>query len=243
MTDVRAAMKLIGGVEPTPAQMQRVQAIAHSLGIGNNDAMLPILIALDCYHGAFSTLPAKAQAAADTAAQGAADRSATLVNEAVARAVTNLGPKVGSAIVKVANDINQVDKAKWIGGVAIIVAMVFMLFGWLTHTSGYSAGYETGKAEAYKLAADEKAAAAWGNTPQGVMAHELAQAGNLSDLARCSGAGWHLDKKELVCAPQPITEDGKQVVYGWKVGKSATGTSARKVGGLTWAERLLGPRE
>lgn len=53
MNDIKPAMKLIGGVEPTPQQVQRVQAIAHSLGIASNDPMLPILIALDAYHGAF----------------------------------------------------------------------------------------------------------------------------------------------------------------------------------------------
>lgn len=238
--DIRQAMKLIGGVEPTPQQMQRVQAIAHSLGIPSNDAMMPILIALDCYHGAFNELPAKAQTAADAAAKSAADRSAAAVNTAVAVAVAQMGPKVGEAIIKVANDIEQVDKIKWIAGVVAVVALVFTLFGWFTYDSGYSTGFETGKAEAYQEAKDEKAAAAWANTKEGKLAYELAAAGSLSSLAHCTGAGWHLDKKTMACTAQPVTEDGKQLVYGWRVGPSATGNPARKAGGATWMERLIG---
>ena len=240
MSDIREAIKLIGGVEPTPQQVQRVQAIAHSLGIPANDAMMPILIALDCYHGAFSTLPAKAQAAADTAAKGAADRSTAAVNEAVARAVTNLGPQVGTAIVKVANDINQIDKAKWIGVVVVVIGLVLSLLsllGWLTHASGYSSGFETGKAQAYQDVKDEKAAAAWANTPQGMLAFQLAQAGSIETLAHCNGKGWKLSKG--MCYPQPVTEGKSEMMYGWSVGQAATGNPARKTN-VSWWRHLVG---
>lgn len=235
MSDIRQAIKLIGGVEPTPQQMQRVQAIAHSLGIPNNDAMMPILIALDCYHGAFNELPAKAQAAADASAKVAADRSAAAVNESVARAVTQLGPKVGDAIVRVANDIKQVDKIKWIGGAISSVAMVVGVFGWITHESGYSSGFEMGKAQAYQDAKDEKAAAAWANTAQGKMAYQLAQTGSLDELANCTGEGWRIfknDEGNWMCYPFmfPKTVDGKtgEYAHGWSVAKSARGAPARK---------------
>ncbi len=243
MSNVREAMKMIGGVEPTPEQIQRVQAIAHSLGIPNNDAMMPILIALDCYHGAFKELPAQAQAAANTAAKSAAHKSTTAVNEAVANAVSNLGPQVGTAIVKVANEINQVDRAKWIGGIVVVVALVFTLLGWLTHATGYSSGFETGKAEGYKQAADEKAAAAWANTQQGVIAFEFAQTGELEKIANCSGKGWKLDDKQ-VCTPYPVMERGegdtqeKSYTYGWIAVKSARRAPGRKA--QTWVNKLTG---
>lgn len=237
MSDIREAMKLIGGVEPTPQQIQRVQAIAHSLGIPANDAMMPILIALDCYHGAFSTLPAKAQAEANTAAKSAADQSTAALNEAMVRAVTNLGPQIRTSIVKLANDIKQIDKAKWIGGVVIVVGLVFSLFGWLTHASGYSSGFETGKAQAYQDVKDEKAAAAWANTPQGMLAFQLAQAGSIETLAHCNGKGWKLSKG--MCYPQPVTEGKSEMMYGWSVGQAATGNPARKTN-VSWWGHLIG---
>lgn len=223
MNDPRAAMRLIGGIEPTPEQIQRVQAIAHSLGIPNNDLMMPIFIGLDCYHGIFSELPAKMQAAADTSAQAAADRSTAMVNEAVAQAVTNLGPKVGAAIVSVANDINQVDKAKWIGGVVVVVGLVFSAFGWLTHASGYSSGFDGGKAAGYEEAKNQVAAANWANTPEGQAAYKLSQKTSLAAIAQCNGGPkWYV--KNGVCFPEPefkTDNEGKKTgeysLIGWYV--------------------------
>ena len=237
MSDMREAMKLIGGVEPTQQQIQRVQAIAHSLGIPNNDAMMPILVALDCYHGAFKELPAQAQAAADAAAKCAADKSSTAVNEAVARAVTNLGPKIITAIIGVANDLNQIGKAKWIGIVVVVVGLVFSSLGWLTHATGYSAGFETGKAQAYQDVKDEKAAAAWANTPEGMLAFQLAQAGSIEKLAHCGGKGWVLS--DGTCYPQPVKEGKSDKIYGWSVGQAATGNHARKIN-VSWWDHLVG---
>jgi len=227
VSDTRAAIRLIAGVEPTPEQVRRVQAIAHSLDIPASDAMMPILIMLDTYHGAFSALPEKAKIAADAAAINAAAQSTKAVNTAVAQAVSDLGPKVGEAVVKVANDMNRVNKVKWIGGVVLGVTVLLTAFGGLTHQTGYSSGFETGRAAGYKAAADEKSMAAWTNTVQGRLAYELAQAGNLEKLAYCDGKGWQLEKG--VCYPYGVMEDQKIMAYGWVVGKSAKGVPARQM--------------
>lgn len=236
MNDIKPAMKLIGGVEPTAQQVQRVQAIAHSLGIASNDPMLPILIALDAYHGAFSSLPAKAQTAANAAATGAAEQSKVAVNEAIAKAILNLSPQVGKAIEKVAGEVADVGKLKWIGGVVVIVVLAFSLFGELIHTNSYQSGFESGKAEGYKQAADEKAALAWANTLQGKLAYQLAQAGSLELLAHCNGKGWKLSKG--ICFPMSTAEGKDQMVYGWSVGPAAVGNPTRKTH-VSWWEHLM----
>ena len=227
MSDIPKAIRLIGGVEPTLEQLRHVQAIAHSLDIPANDAMMPILLMLDTYHGVFSALPEKVLKAANAAAINAAAQSTEAVNTAVAQAVSNLGPKVGEAVVKVANDMNRVNKVKWIGGVVLGVALLLTAFGGFTHQTGYSSGFETGRAAGYKVAADEKAMAAWANTVQGRLAYELAQAGNLEKLAYCDGKGWQLEKG--VCYPYGVMEDQKIMAYGWVVGKSAKGVPARQM--------------
>lgn len=237
MSDIRSGMKSISGNEPTPAQIARVIGIAHDFDIPKNDAMFPIMVMMDQYHGVFSELPEKMKKAASDAARNAADQSTAAVNAAVAKAVTNLGPQVGAAIVKVAKDINQVDRVKWIGGVVLLVALVFTALGWLTHATGYSSGFETGKAAGYKAAADEKAMVAWANTDQGRLAYELAQAGSLETLAGCNGRGWKLLKGK--CSPQPYKEDEKVMVAGWSVGKSAGGTPARQIN-VSWLKSIFG---
>lgn len=236
MSDIKPAMKLIGGIEPTPEQVQRVLSIAHSLGIPDNDPMLPILIALDAYHGAFSSLPAKAQTAANVAATGAAEQSKAAVNEAIAKAILNLSPQVGKAIEKVAGEVADVGKVKWIGGVTVIAVLALTLSGWFVHTTGYASGFDGGKAQGYKQAVDEKAAAAWANTPQGMLAYQLAQAGSLEPLAHCNGKGWTLAKGW--CTPQPVSEGKAQMMYGWRVGQAAVGNPVRKMN-VSWWEHLM----
>lgn len=237
MSDIKTAMKLIGGVEPTPQQVQRVQAIAHSLGFQANDPMMGILIALDVYHGAFNALPAKAQSAAAAVFSGVEKQHEANMQQIAARTVENMAPAYGKALKQVAGDVAGRDKVKMFTLAAIISMSCLGLFGWLTHMTGYSSGFDGGKAEGYKTAMDEKAAAAWANTPQGVLAFELAQAGNLESLAYCSGKGWKL--KEGACSPMPVTEGEVTMVYGWQVGKSAVGNPVRRTN-LSWWEHLTG---
>lgn len=209
MSNIGVAAKLITGTEPTTEQVHRVQAIAHSLNIPSNDAMMPILIALEQYHGIFSTLPSKMKTAANIAAQSAAAQSATAINQAVAKAVTDLGPQVGEAIVKVANEYAGVDKAKWIGGVIALTCVVLAGFGWWMHGNGVDSGFGLG----YSQARNEVAAAAWANTPEGLVAYKLARAvggeADLLHLLKCDNPGWKRQKN--ICYPG-ATKDG---TYGW----------------------------
>ena len=54
MGDIRNGMKTISGNEPTAAQIARVTSIAHDFDIPKNDALFPLFVALDQYHGVFS---------------------------------------------------------------------------------------------------------------------------------------------------------------------------------------------
>lgn len=142
-----------------------------------------------------------------------------------------MSPQVGKAIEKAAGEVADVDKVKWIGGVAVIVVLALTLSGWFTHATGYQSGFDGGKAEGYRQAADEKAAAAWANTLQGKLAYQLAQAGSLESLAHCNGKGWKLSKG--TCVPLPVAEGADRMVYGWRVGPAAVGNPARKIN-VSW---------
>lgn len=237
MSDTRAAIRLIAGVEPTPEQVRRVQAIAHSLDIPANDAMMPILIMLDTYYSAFSALPQQARTAADAAAKSAAAQSALAVNTAVAQAVKDLGPEVNAAVVQVATRMKRIDQVKWISAAVVLVALVLAAFGCITHEAGYSSGFETGRAAGHKAAADEKAVAAWANTSQGRLAYELAQAGGLEKVAHCTGKGWRVE--EGICYPHNVIEDKQSMAYGWAVGQSAKHTPAKK-NNVSWLDYFFG---
>ena len=99
----------------------------------------------------------------------------------------------------------------WVAGV--VLASVLLAGGagyWLGHSSGWQAG----QADGYRSALDEKAAAAWANTPSGRLALALDQAGSLTLVATCSGQGWKVEKQQgsRVCFPK-LDRDG--TLYGW----------------------------
>lgn len=211
MSNIKAISKLIAGTEPTSEQVQRVQAIAHGLNIPNNDAMMPILIALEQYHGIFSALPSRMQSAANITAQNAVAQSTAAINQAVARAVTNLGPQVGEAIVNVAKEYEYTDRARWIACVIAVTYFVLAGFGWWMHTIGVDSGIGIG----YNQARDESAASAWANTSEGKSAYKLARAvggeADLMHLLKCDKPGWK--REEKTCYPVAA----KNGTYGWNL--------------------------
>ena len=127
MSDLKTAIHQIAGVDVTPATIQRIQAIAHSLGIAENDAMFPILVMLDTYHGAFSGAPVAVATSITTAAEniaGVIDAAAKKsvhqemavakndMREAAVSVFGGLATEARDAIIKAGKDIAAVDKAK-----------------------------------------------------------------------------------------------------------------------------------
>ncbi|QIE29610.1 hypothetical protein SBC2_76860 (plasmid) [Caballeronia sp. SBC2] len=99
---------------------------------------------------------------------------------------------------------------KWAAGCIAVAFLSFGSFGALVFEKTYTAGENNGYGLGYNAAKDEKAAAAWANTPQGKMAYRLAQKGSLDSLIQCDRPGW--TKKNGFCYPFQAP-DGK--IYGW----------------------------
>lgn len=206
MSDIKEAMRLIGGIAPTPQQIQRVQAIAHSLHVAENDPMLSILIALDCYHGVFSDLPNKAIELAESAAVAASTQAKIAADRTVTETMTALTPKVQEAMGQVVSQVATRQMFQWGAGALIVSALLMAATFWYAHSTGLEAGRGLGYAEVK----DEKAAAAWANTPEGRTAYRFAQSGELQRLARCEGKGWEIKKR--ICYPSAVPLEG---TYGW----------------------------
>ena len=102
MPDLKAAMKLIAGREPTPEELHRIMAIAHSLDIPVHDAMFPILVELDTYHGIFSRLPGEIARKTQKSAEDAAQKAAVLAQEKVNAAVADLIPSISGTLAEAA---------------------------------------------------------------------------------------------------------------------------------------------
>lgn len=130
MSDIKQAMKLIGGVEPSPQQVQRVQAIAHSLECAPNDPFMSILIALDTYHGVFSELPSKMQLTANRMAEGAEKQSRAAIDKSISESASTLAPVAEKAFAKgverYCGTIERTAKEKSLGWAAKVGGLVLL---------------------------------------------------------------------------------------------------------------------
>lgn len=107
MSDIREALRLIQGAEPTVEQVHRITAIAHALDIPRSDAMMPILAALDSYHGIFTKLPIalkeSAQKIANEAGTVAAQNAQEVVLNSIDEALNQLAPIIKNAVEQAAS--------------------------------------------------------------------------------------------------------------------------------------------
>lgn len=127
---------------------------------------------------------------------------------------------LAKAVVKTAQDVANYTAQKqmyqWAAGCLAVAFLAFGLFGWYLHSTAYEAGYNSGYGVGYAEAKDEKAAAAWANTPEGKAAYRLAQAGSISSLIYCKQPGWKAANG--ICYPHSVTKrNGSTEIYGWRL--------------------------
>jgi len=107
--------------------------------------------------------------------------------------------EVADAAVTAAWDVVQKvetrERLKWFAITIATCALFLTGFAWFMHVKGLDAGRGLG----YQAARDEKAAASWAASPEGMVAYELAKAGSLRDLAGCSRPGWFV--RDGICYP------------------------------------------
>lgn len=106
-------------------------------------------------------------------------------------------------------------KARSVASWAVLGALAGVLgAGGAGYWLGLSSGWKSGLAAGYQDARDEKAAAAWANTPSGRTAFALDRAGGLSPVAACTTAGWWTETQHgrRYCFVGPAS-NGQ--TYGW----------------------------
>ena len=201
--------KLLGR-QPTDEERQRLYRVRDALGLKNNDALWQVLMALQYYQNQYERFPKEiAQAATDTLATLKITADAAMKAAAEA-AKADLAKTVATAASEVAHDVVGIEKLQWLV-TAIAVFIIFLATNlgavWYADNMGYKSGY----ASAYEDTRDEKAAAAWANTPQGRLAYRLAQGGDLDNLANCNKPGWYIQKNR--CIPGVV----RGGVFGWNL--------------------------
>ncbi|AMM18699.1 protein mobE (plasmid) [Burkholderia sp. PAMC 28687] len=188
--------KLLGR-QPSDSERQKLYVVRDALGLGNNDALWLVLMALQHYQTQYEAFPAAiSQAAKETlfALKETADATMRMsANDAKA----DLAAAVASSAQTVAANVSQKQMWKWAAGCIAVTFFCFGSFGAFVYEKTYTAGENSGYGLGYNTAKDEKAAAAWANTPQGKLAYRFAQTGSLDSLIKCDRPGW--TRKKDMC--------------------------------------------
>jgi len=212
MSELDDSFSKLLGRQPNDAERQQLYKVRDALGLKNNDAIWLVLMALQYYQDQYDIFPKLiAQSAKDTLVNFKATADATVKASAEA-AKADLAQAVASAAREVAHNTSAKQMWQWAAGCIAVAFLCVGVFGWYMHSSGHDGGYNSGYGVGYSEAKDEKAAAAWANTPEGKLAYRFAQSGELQRLAKCQGKGWKIEKS--VCYPYA---NGNEGTYGWSL--------------------------
>lgn len=207
----KEVFKRLNGREAVAEDVLKFERLTTALETTPGDAMLAVLVALDHYETLYGTIPAKITATATDTLSSFKRSADAQAAASIAEAKADLAKAVSEVAVKVAQNTSAKQMWQWAGGCIAVAFLSLGLLGWYAHSSGKDSGYQAGYGAGYTEAKDEKAAAAWANTPEGRTAYRFAQSGELQRLARCSGKGWKVEKGN--CYPYAVsTTEG---TYGW----------------------------
>lgn len=196
---------------PTDAERQMLLRERDALDLKDNDALWRVLIVFGHYERLYEQIPAKiAKASAEVTDNARAAAEAEL-KAAAARTRAELAKSVAQTAHDIAGRVASVSRSKWFTIGVVLACGTFLGISISMFRLGVTVGDSAGRRDGYSKAREEKAAADWANTAEGKLAHRLADAGSLHDLADCSGKGWR--RREASCVPK--CEKGS--VDGWKL--------------------------
>ncbi len=207
--------KLLGR-QPSDTERQQLYRVRDALQLKNNDALWLVLMALQYYQDQYERFPKAIALAASETLAGFKETADSMILASAEATKADLAKAIARTAQEVANHTASKQMWQWAAGCLAVAFLAFGGFGWYLHSTAYDAGYNSGYGFGYAEAKDEKAAAAWANTPEGKTAYRLAQAGSLGALIHCNQPGWKIEKG--LCYPHSVTKkDGSAEVYGWRL--------------------------
>jgi hypothetical protein len=202
--------KLLGR-QPSDKEKQDLYRARDALQLRENDALWLLLMALGHYERIYGQLPELIRETARETLTRVKEAADAQLRACAAATERELAEAIGRTADRIARETARGRMLRW-AAICLVASVVSLgVVGWSAYRAGHAAGHARGWAQAYRATVDEKAAAAWANTPEGRLAFGLARAGSIRELAACSGRGWV--PKGGVCFPRP--ESG--VVYGWRM--------------------------
>ena len=199
------------GRQPSDKERQRLMRGRDAVGIMDNDALWTLLMVLEHYEALYERFPALIAKAASDVTHNARAAAEAEFKAAAARTRAELAKSVAQTALDIADRVASTKRSKWFSMSFAFAAALFVGVAAGMYRQGVSSGVASGRLDGYTMARNEKAAAAWANTPEGQIALGLAKAGSLRALASCSGR--ILVRKGDGC----FVKVGKDAVFGWKI--------------------------
>lgn len=215
MTDISDSFSKLIGRQPSDKEVQELYRVRDALGLQNNDALWLIIMALQHYQTQYESIPNGVRSVLKDVSLHARTLADIEMRASAASAQADLAAAVANASDSVARKVAGAQRLKWFSISLCVLAATLGGGAWFVHQKAYIAGASYGFGEGYESAKDERARAAWANTPEGRAAYSLAQTADLKLLASCGNPGWVIRPKEngKLCLPH---SDGN-MVYGWMV--------------------------
>ena len=211
MKTLEDAFTTLLGRQPGDAERQALFRARDAFQIKNNDALWLLLAILGHYETLYSKIPALIAASASRVTDKTRAAADAEFRAAGARVRDELAQSVAKAAREIADRAANTRRSQWIAASLVIAASAFIVIGGWAFRGGWRSGFDSGRLDGYSAAHDEKAAAAWANTPEGRLAYGLSKAGSIREIATCSGRGWKRDGS--FCIPRP--EKGQ--LAGWRL--------------------------
>lgn len=187
MKAVEEAFAALWDRQPNDKERQRLMRERDALHLKDNDALWRLLVVLGHYETLYAEIPTRiAKVASDVTDNVKAAAEAEL-KAAAARTRAELAKSVTQTALEIAGRVASTNRSKWALWGFALAAAICVGMGSAMFRQGVNAGSSAGQLDGYTKARDEKAAAAWANTPEGQLGYELAKAGTLRALATCSG--------------------------------------------------------
>jgi hypothetical protein len=197
--------------KPNDKERQRLMRGRDAAGIKDNDALWTLLLILEHYETLYEKVPALIARAASDVTDNARVAAEAELKAAAARTRAELAKSVAQTAHDIASRVASAQRSKWLQIGMVVGCGVFLGVGIGMFKAGRTSGESAGQRDGYSKARDEKAAAAWANTPEGQLGYELAKAGSLRQVATC--AGKNLVRRGDAC----LVKVGRESAFGWRL--------------------------
>lgn len=203
MSDLDESFAKLLGTQATDKDRQDLYRVRDALGLKSNDALWLVLMALQHYQSQYEAFPARIEEAARRTLQkfeNVANARATAAAEGASRQVMDAAARAAWDVV---HKVETRERLKWFSTTLATCVLGLIAFAAFMYAMGRDAGYATAK--------DEKAAASWAASAEGMAAYRLARAGSILQLVQCTAPGWFIEDGS--CFPRAAA-DG---LHGWRI--------------------------